>query len=95
MEKLMIVVAQDAPRSFDVTSNGQTKTVKSVDVTLTDGLNTFLCSAYENEAQRLIDKPLTKGAWVMADLTFSVRTSKTEKGERGFQQVRLNKFLAL
>ncbi|MBR5015950.1 MAG: hypothetical protein IKX52_03940, partial [Clostridia bacterium] len=90
-----VVVSQDAPRTFEVTENGQKKEIKSVDVVLTDGLNNFLCSAYDREAQRLIDKPLTQGAWVQADMGFSVKTVKGEKGERTFQSIRLRNFYAL
>lgn len=95
MEKLLIVCSQESERKFEVDREGRKETVKAIDLVLTDGINNFLCTAYEKEAQRLIDKPLEKGSWVAVDLSFSVKTSKTEKGDRAFQQIRINKFCAL
>lgn len=95
MEKLLIVCSQENVRTFEMGRDGRNEIVKAVDVVLTDGLNNFLCTAFDKEAQRLIDKPLEKGAWVSVDMTFAVRTAKTEKGERAFQQIKLNKFVAL
>lgn len=95
MEKLLIVCSQESERSFEIEREGRREMLKAIDLVLTDGLNNFLCTAYEKEAQRLIDKPLEKGTWISVDLSFSVKTAKTEKGERAFQQIRVNKFCAL
>lgn len=85
-----MVVSQATAREFQGTSNGQPSTVKVVDVTLSDGINQFICSAFDKLAQRLIDHPLKTNAFINADLQFSVRTGKTEKGtEFAVQQVRL------
>lgn len=95
MEKMLIVCSQEATRTFNVERDGRQEEVEAVDVVLTDGINTFLCTAYDKEAQRLTKTPLEKNSWVAADLSFSVRTAKTEKGDRAFQQIRLNKFCAM
>lgn len=95
MEKLLIVVGQENQRSFNSVQNGQNVTCEAVDVLLTDGLNNFVATAFEKEAVRLKEHPLKKGGWLMCDLVFTVRTSKTDKGEYSFQQVRLNKYVEL
>ena len=90
MEKLLMVVSQATAREFQGTSNGQPSTVKVVDVTLSDGINQFLVSAFDKQAQRLIDEPLKAGGMINADLQFSIRKSKNEKGvETSWQHVRL------
>lgn len=88
MEKMMIVVSQAAAREFQ----GNDGTVKVVDLNLSDGINQFLASAYDKQAQRLIDQPLPAGSLITADLQFSVRNFKTDKGEFASQQVRLTAF---
>lgn len=85
MEKMLIVVSQAAAREFQ----GSDGTVKVVDLNLSDGINQFLVSAFDKQAQRLIDNPLSAGSLINADLQFSVRNYKTEKGEFASQQVRL------
>lgn len=93
MEKLLIAVGQENQRSFSSVQNGQNVTCEAVDVLFTDGLNNFVATAFDKEAIRLKEHPLKKGSWYMCDLVFTVRTSKTERGEYSFQQVRLNKFV--
>lgn len=95
MQMLLIVVGQENQRSFNSVQNGQNTTCEAVDVLLTDGLNNFVATAFEKEAIRIKEHPLEKGSWVMADLVFTVRTAKTERGEYSYQQIRLNKFVAL
>lgn len=95
MQMLLIVVGQENQRSFNSVQNGQNTTCEAVDVLLTDGLNNFVATAFEKEAMRIKEHPLEKGGWVMADLVFTVRTAKTERGEYSYQQIRLNKFVAL
>ena len=92
---MLICVGQENQRTFNSVQNGQNVTVDAVDVLLTDGLNNFVATAFEKEAVRLKEKPLERGGWVMVDLAFTVRTSKTERGEYSYQQVRLNKYVAL
>lgn len=92
---LLFVVGQENQRVFSSTQNGQSVTVDAVDVLLTDGINNFVATAFEKEALRLKEKPLEKGGWAMVDMLFTVRTSKTEKGEFSYQQVRLNKIVPL
>lgn len=95
MERLLIVTSQENEREFETTRNGEKDKVLAIDLTLTDGLNNFICTAFEKEAIRLKKSPLKKGDWIMADLTFDVRVSETEKGKRAFQSVRLNKYVLL
>ena len=95
MQMKLIVCGQENQRTFNSVQNGQNVTVDAVDVLLTDGLNNFVATAFEKEAIRLKENPLAKGSWVMVDLAFNVRTSKTDKGEYSYQQVRLNKYVAL
>lgn len=88
MEKLMFVIRQESARSFK-SSNGDE--VKAVDLALSDGVNEMVATAYDKRAQQLIDHPLPQGALINADITFSIRTVKTEKGQEFAQtQVRLN-----
>lgn len=95
MQMMLIVVGQENQRKFDVESKGQRTTCDAVDVLLTDGLNNFVATAFEKEAIRIKEMPLEKGGWVMVDLTFNVRTSKTDKGEFSYQQIRINRFVSL
>ena len=95
MEKLLIVTSQENVREFETNRNGQKDKVLAIDLTLTDGLNNFICTAFDREAMRLKESPLKKGDWITADLTFDVRVSETEKGKRAFQSVRLNKYVLL
>lgn len=95
MEKMLIVCSQENVRTLEFERDGRKESVKAVDLVLTDGLNNFLCTAFDKEAQRLLDRPVKAGDWISVDLVFSVKTSKTDKGERAFQQIRLNKFVVL
>ena len=95
MEKLLIVTSQENEREFDGSRNGMSEKVLAIDLTLTDGLNNFVCTAFDREAMKLKQNPLKVGTWITADLTFDVRVADTEKGKRAFQTVRLNKYVVL
>lgn len=90
---LLIISSQENAREIETERNGVKDTIKAVDLVLTDGLNMYLVTAFEKEAQRLLEHPAPKGGWIRVDLSFVVRTSKTERGERAFQSIRLNKFV--
>lgn len=91
MELLLVVVSQAAPREFASSQNGQNTTVKCVEVTLNDGINEYIASAFAEKAQKLIDHPLKAGAFIRGSLSFNVRVAKTNDGkEWPVQQVRLN-----
>lgn len=92
MIETLIVVNQSPVREFDSVEKGQSVKIKVVDVVLTDNINSFVASAFEKVAQRMQDTPLKAGALIKADLAFSVRTVKSEKGEFMSQNVRLNNF---
>lgn len=92
---MLVFVSQSEAREFKSTTSGKEETVKVVEVTLGNGLNLFTASAFDKQAQRLIDHPVNAGALVVADLIFSVRTAKTEKGEFPVQQVRLANYSVL
>ncbi|MBO7629010.1 MAG: hypothetical protein J6S87_03565 [Bacteroidales bacterium] len=95
MEKYFVVVSQSEARQFDGKSDGQSTTIKAVDVLLSDGINQIIASAYDKKAQQLIDKPLKPGAFINADLTFSTKEVKTEKSAWLSQQVRLNNYAVI
>ena len=97
MEMQVFVLSQEPERVFKTTENGQEKEVKAVDLTLSDGLNNFLVSAYEKNAQRLIDHKLERGAWIRADVTFIVKTLEAKDGKpaRAFQTCKLNNYVAM
>lgn len=88
MEKLVIVVSQAAAREFQ----GNDGPVTAVDLNLSDGLNQFLVTAYDKTALRLAKDPLPVGSLINAEMQFSVRNVKTEKGEFANQQVRLSNY---
>ena len=92
MQGMFILSAQAEPRTFKVTKDGQETTVKVIDVTLTNGIDTLLASAFDQQAQRLIDNPVTVGSTLMCDISLSIKTSKEDKA---FQSVRLNNFAVL
>lgn len=96
MEQLVIIKSVSPAREFASTQNGQTTNVKCIDVVLGDGLNNFVATAFHSIAQQIIDHPLPIGALVNADLSFSVRTAKNDKGQEWLsQQVRLNNYAVL
>lgn len=92
---LVIFVGKENQRSFNTVQNGQNVPCEAVDVLLSDGLNNFVATAFDKEALRLKDSKIENGSWMMVDLAFSVRTSKTENREFSYQQVRLNRYVAL
>ena len=93
MERLLIVKSLSQVREFESTDNGQKVKIKAIDLTLTDEINTFVASAYDKKAQQIIDNALPEGTLINADLSFTVRKVKTEKGiEFDQQQVRLNSY---
>lgn len=93
MEKLVIINSVSPAREFASTQNGQVSNVKCIDVTFTDGLNNFVATAFNSVAQQIIDHPIKMGTLVSADLSFSVRTGKNDKGQEWYaQQVRLNNY---
>lgn len=92
MIETLIVSSQSPVREFDSVEKGQSVKIKVVDVVLTDNINSFVASAFDKTAQRIQDNPLKVGSLIKADLGFSVRTVKTEKGEFMSQNVRLNNF---
>lgn len=92
MQGMFILSAQAEPRTFKVTKDGQETTVKVIDLTLTNGIDTLLASAFDQWAQRLIDMPVEIGSTLMCDISFSIKTTKEEKA---FQSVRLNNFAVL
>lgn len=92
MEKLLIVASASEPREF----NGQDgNAVKAIDLVLTDGINTFVVSAVDRLAQRLIDKPLPVGTLVNANMEFKVRVVEKEGRQFSVQQVSLKEIGAM
>lgn len=85
---MFIVTSQSEAREF----GSDSEKIKAVDVTLSDGINTIVCTAFDKKAQQLVDHPLKAGCMINADLSFTVRTVKNDKGEWPVQQVRLNNF---
>lgn len=71
-------------------SDGQT--VKAVDVVLTDRLSKFAATAYDKQAQYLIDHPLKPNTLLSVDLSFNAKAVRTEKGEFMSNNIRLNSF---
>jgi len=86
MEKFVVVLSQGDAREFESTANGQKEMVDVVDLVLTDGLNTFACSAFVKVAQRLRKEPLRKGAMINANLSFFARKAKNKDGGEFMQQ---------
>ena len=96
MEQLVIIKSVSPAREFESTQNGQTGSVKCIDVVLGDGLNNFVATAFNAVAQKIIDHPMKIGALVNVDLSFSVRNAKNDKGQEWYsQQVRLNNYAVL
>lgn len=92
MQGMFILSAQAEPRTFKATKDGQETTVKVIDLTLTNGIDTLLASAFDQQAQRLIDNPVALGSTLMCDISLSIKTTKEEKA---FQSVRLSNFAVL
>lgn len=92
MQGMFILSAQAEARAFKVTKDGQETTVKVIDLTLTNGIDTLLASCFDQQAQRLLDFPVALGSTLMCDISLSIKTSKEDKA---FQSVRLNNFTVL
>lgn len=91
MELLVLLAAKQQMRSFETQSNGVSKTSKALDVTLTDGLNEFTATAFNEEADKLDALPVP--SQILADLRFYNREAVMNDGnKRTFQQVRIIQF---
>ena len=90
--EIQVFLAEKAEvRTFESQVNGQTKTTKAIDVVLTDGLNEFVATAYNDEAEKLAQLPLP--ACLFADLRFYSREAQGQDGKtRKFQQIRISTF---
>ena len=90
--ELQVFLAEKAEvRTFESQVNGQVKSNKAIDVVLTDGLNEFVATAYNDEAEKLAQLPLP--ACLFADLRFSLREAQGQDGKtRRFQQIRISAF---
>ena len=60
MEKLVRVISQGAPQSRQWTNpnTGEVKTITSVEVEMTDGLDRFIAEASDELAVQLANQPL-------------------------------------
>ena len=67
-------------------------TVKAVDVVLTDRINKFSATAYDKQAQQIIDHPISPNSLLSVDLTFNAKAVKTEKGDFMSNNIRLNSY---
>ncbi len=66
--------------------------VKAVDVVLTDRLSKFAVTAYDKQAQLLIDHPIKPNTLMSVDLSFNVKVVNSEKGDFKSNLIRLNNF---
>ncbi|MCR5070199.1 MAG: hypothetical protein K6A78_10490 [Prevotella sp.] len=75
MEKLVRIMDQRPMVKRDWTnSQGETITLKSVELVMTDGNDTFVAEATDQMAETLSDKPLDKGMMYGVRLKMSIRT---------------------
>lgn len=88
MEKILCVVSQGATREIQ----GQQGPSSVVDATLTDGINTFLVSAFDAVAIKMTNNPLHPGAIINADLEFKVSSSQKDGKNYEWQRVRLRNY---
>ena len=90
--ELQVFLAEKAEvRTFESQVNGQVKTTKALDVVLTDGLNEFVATAYNDEAEKLSQLPVPSCLFV--DLRFYSREAQGQDGKtRKFQQIRISAF---
>ena len=80
-------VTQVSPaREVAVVRNGINKNVKTVDITFDDGIDSIIATAWDEQAQAIIDKPLLTNTIYTIDVVFTVRTTKEN---RQFQSARL------
>ncbi len=75
MEKLVRVMDQRPMVKRDWTNaQGENITLKSVEIVMTDGNDTFVAEATDQMAETLSDKPLDKGLMYGVRLKMSIRT---------------------
>lgn len=85
--RLQMKVTQVSPaREVTVVRNGINKNVKTVDITFEDGIDSVIVTAWDEQAQAIIDKPLQTNTVYTIDVVFTVRTTKEN---RLFQSARL------
>ena len=90
--ELHVFLAEKAEvRTFESQVNGQVKSSKAIDVVLTDGLNEFVATAYNDEAEKLAQLEIP--AIIFADLRFYTREAQGQDGKtRKYQQIRISAF---
>lgn len=82
MQKILKCVAQAPMTEREWTnSNNEKKIIKSVKVTFTDGIDTFVAEATDALAEQLNREPLEPQALYNAIITMTTRTAKTQNGE--------------
>lgn len=81
MEKIVRVLNQLPMCSREWTpENGDKKLIKSVDVVMTDGIDTFTAEATDDKAEVLNNNPLDDDTIYAVQLRMSVRTWKNRDG---------------
>jgi len=84
MEKIMKVVSQGQYRESEWENKNHEKIlIKSVEMELTDGIETIIAEASGDQAVMLKNKPLTKDAWYAFQLKCSIATWTRQDGTTG------------
>lgn len=82
MQKILKCVAQAPMTEREWTnSNNEKRIIKSVKVTFTDGIDTFVAEATDALAEQLNRDPLETNALYNVFLNFTTRAAKTQNGE--------------
>lgn len=78
-------------------SRGESITIKSCELELTDGIDIFLCECNDALAEDLKNKPLTPGSWVRVQCTMQTNEGKAQDGQsvRKFMRIRVNRLARL
>ena len=90
MEKIVRVLGQSALESRDWTNNnGENVVIKSVQVTITDGVDTLVVEATDKLAEGIASKPLLLDVFYGMQLRCSVRSWTKDGKEYSANSIRI------
>ena len=92
MEKLVRVMGQGALKENEWTNDrGETRTIKSLEVTLTDGNDTFVGEMKGDQAEQTAKNPLRQDVMysVRCKLEVNKATNKSTGATREFNSIRI------
>lgn len=98
METLVKVLRKGQMQTRDWTSpSGENVIINSVELKVSNGIDTFICEATDKLAQQLDKTAFQEGQFAMVNCSLSVRSWKSQSSGRDVESnsIRLNKIVFL